>query len=56
MNLTKPCGCHNRAPITTVCQPKCQYINTRLGQADARCLGCKERVEPATPVPTGSAS
>lgn len=36
-------GCHNRAPIMTVCAPKCQYTLTVLGQKDARCHGCKER-------------
>jgi hypothetical protein len=39
----KPYGCHNRAPIVTVCKPTCQYTYTALGQADARCHGCKER-------------
>ena len=36
-------GCHNRAPIVTVCKPMCQYTYTSLGQADPRCKGCKER-------------
>ena len=39
----KPYGCHNRKPIITVCKPTCQYTYTKLGQADPRCHGCKER-------------
>lgn len=39
----KPYGCHNRAPIVTVCKPTCQYTHSNLGQADARCHGCRER-------------
>ncbi len=41
--LVKPYGCWNRKPIVTVCKPTCQYTYTALGQADARCRGCRER-------------
>ena len=44
MPSVKPYGCHNRAPIKTVCAPTCQYTYSALGQADQRCHGCKERV------------
>jgi len=43
-------GCHNRPPITTFGAPTCQYTNSALGQADARCIGCKEREEPLPPI------
>jgi hypothetical protein len=43
LHESNPYGCHNRAPIVTVCKPTCQYTYTALGQADARCHGCKER-------------
>ena len=42
-----PYGCWNRNPIVTVSAPTCQYTLSSLGQADTRCVGCKERVNGA---------
>lgn len=39
---TNPYGCHNRAPTAA---PDCQYTLSALGQKDARCTGCRWRVE-----------
>ena len=36
-------GCWNRLPIITFGKPTCQYTYSQLGQADQRCIGCKER-------------
>ena len=38
-------GCHNRAPYKEPIRmsPVCEYTKTDLGQADARCDGCKWR-------------
>lgn len=41
----KKYGCHNRAPLNTVCAPTCQYTHTVIGQADERCVGCRERLQ-----------
>jgi len=40
-------GCHNRAPYKEPIRmsPNCEYTKTDLGQADARCVGCKWRVQ-----------
>jgi hypothetical protein len=38
-------GCHNRLPIVTFGAKTCQYTLSALGQADPRCIGCKERKE-----------
>lgn len=34
-------------PVPFRMSPACQYTHTQLGQADARCSGCRHRVNPS---------
>lgn len=51
-------GCHNRAPYKEPhrMSPNCEYTKTNLGQADARCVGCKWRKQNELAIPTTSTS
>lgn len=51
-------GCHNRAPYKEphCMSPNCEYTKTELGQADARCVGCKWREQNELAIPTTSTS